>query len=214
MWKSFQALTRATRLSASYFPSISFRGVKVSSVRVGQVIRHKEIPCTVVKTAFVKPGKGGAFVQLELKRLDTGSKLNDRYRSTEDVEMIDIRDKNYQYLYGDGGNLVLMETETFEQIELPASLLSSTENSFLQEGMVVSVSSMDDGQAVGISMPSTVTCEVASTPPNLKTATVTSSFKPAVLDNGVTVQVPPFVAEGDKVVIDVSKGGEYVQRVK
>jgi elongation factor P len=164
-----------------------------------------------VKTAHVKPGKGGAFAQVELKNVVNGSKLNERFRSSETVERVRLEQKDYQYLYDQGDTLVFMETETYEQIEMPKDFLGDRA-AFLKEGMMVVVDSYE-GKPIGVALPDQVTLEVVEADPVVKGQTATSSYKPAVLENGVRILVPPFVAAGERVVVDTNEA-TYVKRAE
>ncbi len=182
-----------------------------NEIKPGHVILHNDQLWVTVKTAHVKPGKGGAFAQVELKNVINGSKLNERFRSSETVERVRLEQKDYQYLYDQGDMLVFMETETYEQIELPKDFVGERA-AFLKEGMKVMVDSYE-GKPLGISLPDHVTLEVVEADPVVKGQTATSSYKPAVLENGVRVMVPPFVAAGERVVVDTTEV-TYVRRAE
>jgi elongation factor P len=180
-----------------------------NEIKPGNVILHNDQLWVAVKTAHVKPGKGGAFAQVELKNLVSGSKLNERFRSSETVERVRLEQKDYQYLYDQGDMLVFMETETYEQIELLKEFVGERA-AFLKEGMMVTVNSYE-GKPIGISIPDHVTLQVVEADPVVKGQTATSSYKPAVLENGVRILVPPFVAAGERVVVDTNEA-TYVKR--
>ncbi len=180
-----------------------------NEIRPGNVVEHKGGLWVAVKTSHVKPGKGGAFAQVELKNLIDGTKLNERFRSSETVERVRLEQKNYQYLYGEGDMLVFMDTETYEQIELHKDFVGERA-AFLQESMEVVVES-HEGRPIGISMPDQVTLEVRETEPTIKGQTASSSYKPAVMDNGARVMVPPFITTGEKIVVDTNEL-TYVRR--
>jgi elongation factor P len=180
-----------------------------NEIKPGNVILHNDQLWVAVKTAHVKPGKGGAFAQVELKNLVSGSKLNERFRSSETVERVRLEQKDYQYLYDQGDMLVFMETETYEQIELLKEFVGERA-AFLKEGMMVTVNSYE-GKPIGISIPDQVTLQVVEADPVVKGQTATSSYKPAVLENGVRILVPPFVAAGERVVVDTNEA-TYVKR--
>ncbi len=182
-----------------------------NEIRIGNVIEHKGGLWVAVKTQHVKPGKGGAFAQVELKNLIDNSKLNERFRSAETVEKIRLEQKDYQYLYEADGMLTFMDTTTYDQIELPADFVGERA-AFLQDGMEVTVES-HEGRPLGISLPDHVTLEVTETEPVVKGQTAASSNKPAVMENGVRVMVPPFVNTGDKVVVDTNEV-TYVKRAE
>jgi elongation factor P len=180
-----------------------------NEIKPGNVILHNDQLWVAVKTAHVKPGKGGAFAQVELKNLVSGSKLNERFRSSETVERVRLEQKDYQYLYDQGDMLVFMETETYEQIELLKEFVGERA-AFLKEGMMVTVNSYE-GKPIGISIPDQVTLQVVEADPVVKGQTAASSYKPAVLENGVRILVPPFVAAGERVVVDTNEA-TYVKR--
>jgi elongation factor P len=182
-----------------------------NEIKPGNVILHNDQLWVAVKTAHVKPGKGGAFAQVELKNVVNGSKLNERFRSSETVERVRLEQKDYQYLYDQGDTLVFMETETYEQIEMPKDFLGDRA-AFLKEGMMVVVDSYE-GKPIGVALPDQVTLEVVEADPVVKGQTATSSYKPAVLENGVRILVPPFVAAGERVVVDTNEA-TYVKRAE
>jgi elongation factor P len=180
-----------------------------NEIRPGQVIEHDGGLWIAVKTAHVKPGKGGAFAQVELKNLRDGRKLNERFRSEDKVEAVKLERKDQQFLYETDGMLVFMDVETFEQVELPADILGDR-RPFLQDGMTAQVEYFDV-EALSVRLPDKATCEVVETEPVVKGQTAANSFKPAVLDNGVRVMVPPFVGTGERIVVMVETQ-EYVER--
>ena len=182
-----------------------------NEIKPGNVILHNDQIWVAVKTAHVKPGKGGAFAQVELKNLVTGSKLNERFRSSETVERVRLEQKDYQYLYDQGDTLVFMETETYEQVELAKEFVGERA-AFLKEGMMVTVNSYE-AKPIGITLPDHVTLEVVEADPVVKGQTAASSYKPAVLENGVRILVPPFVAAGERVVVDTTEA-TYVRRAE
>ncbi|MEM9371947.1 MAG: elongation factor P [Pseudomonadota bacterium] len=180
-----------------------------NEIRRGNIIEHNGGLWIAVKTDHVKPGKGGAFAQVELKNLRNGSKLNERFRSADKVERVRLEQKDQQFLYENDGMLVFMDSESFEQIELPADLLGDA-RPFLQDGMVVQIEYYEE-EALSVTLPEKVTCEVAETEPVVKGQTAANSFKPAILDNGVKIMVPPFVGQGEKVVVN-TETVEYSER--
>lgn len=157
----------------------------------------------IVEFQHVKPGKGGAFAQVELKNLVDGRKLNERFRSAETVERVRLEQKDYQYLYESEGMLTFMDNETYEQIELARDWVGERA-AFLQDGMKVTVES-HEGKPLGISLPDQVVLEVTETEPTVKGQTAASSYKPAMLENGVRVMVPPFITVGEKIVVDTNE---------
>ena len=180
-----------------------------NEIRPGNVIEHKGALWVAVKTQAVKPGKGPAYAQVELKNAIDGTKLNERFRSSETVERVRLEQKDYQFLYADGDMLTFMDTDTYEQIEIPAALLEERA-AFLQDGMKVTVES-HEGRAIGIALPDQVTLKVVEAEPVVKGQTAASSYKPAMLENGVRVLVPPFVGVGERVVVDTNEL-TYVRR--
>jgi len=174
-----------------------------NEIRPGNVIEHKGGLWVAVKTQAVKPGKGGAFNQVELKNLIDGSKLNERFRSSETVERIRLEQKDYQYLYAEGDMLTFMDLETYDQIQLPEELIGERAV-FLQDGMKVLVES-HEGKYIGVSLPDQVTLEVSEAEPVVKGQTAASSNKPAVLENGLRIMVPPFVGVGEKIIVDTNE---------
>jgi|TARA_B110000003_G_scaffold25565_1_gene24232 elongation factor P len=180
-----------------------------NEIRPGNVLEHDGGLWAAVKVDHVKPGKGGAFAQVEMRNLRNGSKLNERFRSADKVERVRLEQKDQQFLYESDGMLVFMDTETYEQIELSSELLGER-RPFLQDGMTIVVEFYDD-EALNATLPQKVTCTVIETEPVVKGQTAANSFKPAILDNGVKVMVPPFVAQDEKVVIN-TEAMEYSER--
>ncbi|MGG7565589.1 elongation factor P [Rhodovulum sp. DZ06] len=180
-----------------------------NEIRPGNIIEHDGGLWIAVKTQHVKPGKGGAFAQVELKNLRNGSKLNERFRSADKVERVRLEQKDQQFLYETDGMLVFMDNETFEQIELPADILGDR-RPFLQDGMTVKIEYYEE-EALSATVPEKVTCTIEDTEPVVKGQTAANSFKPATLDNGVRVMVPPFVGTGEAIVVN-TETFEYVER--
>ena len=180
-----------------------------NEIRPGNVLEHDGGLWSAVKVDHVKPGKGGAFAQVELRNLRNGSKLNERFRSADKVERVRLEQKDQQFLYESDGMLHFMDQETFDQVALPAEILGDR-RPFLQDGMVVQVEYYEE-EALSAQVPQKVTCEVAETEPVVKGQTAANSFKPAVLDNGVRITIPPFVGQGEKVVVN-TETMEYAER--
>ena len=180
-----------------------------NEIRPGNVLEHDGGLWSAVKVDHVKPGKGGAFAQVELRNLRNGSKLNERFRSADKVERVRLEQKDQQFLYETDGRLVFMDTDTFDQVELDAAILGER-RPFLQDGMMVQIEYYED-EALNASLPQKVTCTVAETEPVVKGQTAANSFKPAVLDNGVRVMIPPFVGEGEAIVVN-TETMEYAER--
>jgi elongation factor P len=164
-----------------------------------------------VKTQKVKPGKGGAYNQVELKNVTNGTKLNQRFRSDETVEEIYLEKKDFQFLYASGDMLTFMDMETYDQIELATDFVGD-QAQFLQDGMKTLVQ-MYDGRAIGISLPLQVTLEVTEADPVLRGGTAAPSYKSATLEYGMKIQVPPFVDAGTKVIVS-TEDGSYIRRAE
>lgn len=180
-----------------------------NEIRPGNVIQHKDSLWVAVKTNHVKPGKGGAFAQVELRNLLDGTKLNERFRASESVERVRLDQKDYQFLYADDGKLTFMDQESFEQIDIDQELLGERV-AFLQDGMEVTVESYE-GRSLGVQLPQHVTLEITETEPTVKGQTAAASYKPAMLNNGLRVMVPPFCSVGDKIIVDTEEV-TYVKR--
>jgi len=174
-----------------------------NEIRPGNVIQHNDSLWVAVKLQHVKPGKGGAFAQVELKNLLNGSKLNERFRSSETVERVRLEQSDYQFLFEADGMLTFMNTENYEQIELDADFVGDRK-AFLQDGMMVVVESFED-KPIGVRLPDQVTLEVRETEPVVKGQTAASSNKPATLENDVRIMVPPFVEAGDRIVVNTEE---------
>ncbi len=182
-----------------------------NEIRPGNVIEHNNSLWIAVKTQAVKPGKGPAYNQVELKNLINGSKLNERFRSSETVEKVRLEQKDFQFLFTQGDVLVFMDTGTYEQMEVPQEFVGER-SAFLQDGMMVVVE-MHEGRPIGISLPDQVTLAVAEADPVVRGQTAASSYKPAVLENGVRIMVPPFVTSGEKVIVDTNEIA-YIRRAE
>ena len=182
-----------------------------NSIRPGHVLSHKGSLWRAVKTFHTMPGKGGAFMQVELKNLIDGTKLNERFRSSETVEKVALEQREHQYLFTDGDTFTFMDLGTFEQIALHKDDVGE-QTAYLQEGMKVIVE-MHEGKAIGLSLPESVVLTIAETDAVVKGQTAASSYKPARLDNGIRTMVPPFIKAGDRVVVSTSDGS-YVKRAE
>lgn len=180
-----------------------------NEIKPGNVLEHDGSLWVAVKTSHVKPGKGGAFAQVEMKNLLNGSKLNERFRASETVERVRLEQKDFQFLYEEGDALVFMDNESYEQLELQKDFVGERA-AFLQDGMVVTVE-MHEERPIGVKLPDQVTLEVSETEAVVKGQTATSSYKPALMDNGVRVMVPPFITAGERIVVDTSEI-TYVKR--
>ncbi|MBX7146221.1 MAG: elongation factor P [Alphaproteobacteria bacterium] len=182
-----------------------------NSIRPGNIIEHEGKLWRAMRIQHTQPGKGGAYLQVELKDLRDGTKLNERFRSSESVERVHLDEKQYQYLFSEGNLYTFMDVETFEQISLDEDLIGEP-SVFLQDGMIVSVMSYE-GSPVSVSLPDTVIMEIVEADPVIKGQTASSSYKPAKLENGVRVMVPPHVGSGMKIVINTADSS-YVERAK
>lgn len=180
-----------------------------NEIRPGNVLEHNDGLWAAVKVEHVKPGKGGAFAQVELRNLRNGSKLNERFRSADKVEKVRLEQKDQQFLYENDGMLVFMDSKTYEQVELPVEILGAR-RPFLQDGMTIVVE-FHETEALSARVPQKVTCKIAETEPVVKGQTAANSFKPAVLDNGVKVMVPPFVGQDEMIVVNTDTM-EYSER--
>lgn len=180
-----------------------------NEIRPGNILEHNGGLWAAVKVDHVKPGKGGAFAQVELKNLRNGSKLNERFRSADKVEKVRLEQKDQQFLYETDGMLVFMDMESYEQIELPADILGER-RPFLQDGMTVQIE-YHEAEALSAALPQKVTCKIVETEPVVKGQTAANSFKPAVLDNGVRVMVPPFVGQDEDIIVN-TETMEYAER--
>jgi elongation factor P len=174
-----------------------------NEIRPGNVLEHNGGLWAVVKTNAVKPGKGGAFNQVEMKNLIDGTKLNERFRASETVERIRLDQKDFQFLYEQGEALVFMDLESYEQLELQKDFVGDR-RAFLQDGMMVTVE-LHDERPIGISLPDHVTLAISEADPVIKGQTATSSYKPAMLENGVRILVPPFISAGERVIVDTNE---------
>jgi len=174
-----------------------------NEIRPGNVLEHNGGLWAVVKTNAVKPGKGGAFNQVEMKNLIDGTKLNERFRASETVERIRLEQKDFQFLYEQGEALVFMDLESYEQLELQKDFVGDR-RAFLQDGMMVTVELYDE-RPIGIALPDHVTLEITEADPVVKGQTAASSYKPAILENGVRILVPPFISAGERVIVDTNE---------
>lgn len=182
------------------------------SIRPGYVLQHKNRLWVVTKIQHTQPGKGGAYMQVEMKDIRDGTKTNERFRSAETVERVRLDQKDYQYLYDDGTMLNFMDQETFEQITISRDMLDDQQSAFLTENMIVVIES-HEGEAIGITLPEHVTLEIVEADPVVKGQTASSSYKPAKLSNGARILVPPFIESGTRVIVNTATG-EYVERAK
>tara|TARA_B100000035_G_scaffold143301_1_gene121995 strand:- start:1147 stop:1707 length:561 start_codon:yes stop_codon:yes gene_type:complete len=184
--------------------------INASEIRVGMLLEYKNDLWQVLKTQHVKPGKGGAFAQVEMKSVNKNTKLNERFRSNETVEKASLEEIKYNYLYKDENNYFFMEPKSFNQIELKKDLVGE-KGKLLTENLEVLVSFYNDSP-LSVDLPNQVRCKIQTTDAALKGQTVSSSYKPAVLDNGLNIQVPPFIETGDEVIVD-TRNLEYVKKI-
>ena len=184
--------------------------INAGEIRVGMLLEYKNDLWQVLKTQHVKPGKGGAFAQVEMKSLNKNTKLNERFRSSETVEKASLEETTYNYLYSDEVNYFFMEPKTFEQIEIKKETVGD-KGKLLTENLEVSVSFYNE-KPLSIELPNQVQCKIETTDVALKGQTVSSSYKPATLDNGLNIQVPPFIEAGDEIVVD-TRNLEYVKKI-
>jgi len=182
-----------------------------NEIKPGMIIEHKDDLWSVLKAQHVKPGKGGAFNQVELKSVKKGTKLNERFRSSDNVERAILDDKKFNFLYEDEKSCYFMDQVNFEQISIDKSLLGE-KSKLLKENMEVDVQFYDD-QALSIDLPSSVELTIEATDAAIKGQTASSSYKPATLENGINITVPPFINSGDKIVLD-TRTLEYIKKIK
>ena len=182
-----------------------------NEIKPGNVIEHKNSLWVAVKSNAVKPGKGGAFNQVELKNLIDGSKLNQRFRATENVEKIRLEQKDFQFLYAEGDALVFMDLVTYDQLELQKDFVGERA-AFLKDGMTVTIE-IHEELPIGVRFPDHVTLEISEADAVVKGQTATSSYKPAVMENGMRVMVPQFISAGEKIVVDTNEL-TYVKRAE
>ena len=184
--------------------------INAGEIRVGMLLEYKNDLWQVLKTQHVKPGKGGAFAQVEMKSVGKNTKLNERFRSSETVEKASLEEISFNFLYEDERNFFFMNPKTFEQIEIKKDIVGE-KGKLLTENLEVSVSFYDE-TAISVDLPNHVNSIIESTDAALKGQTVSSSYKPAMLENGLNIQVPPFIESGDEIVID-TRNLEYVKKI-
>ncbi|WP_339630662.1 elongation factor P [uncultured Sneathiella sp.] len=180
-----------------------------NAIRPGNVVEHKGGLWVAVKIQHTQPGKGGAYLQVELKNLRDGSKLNERFRSSESVEKVRLEQKPHQFLYEDGELLTFMDTSNYEQVSLAKDMVGERA-AFLQDGMDVEIEFHEESPLTVI-LPEQVVLEITDTEPTVKGQTAASSYKPAILENGIRVMVPPFCGSGEKIVVN-TETSEYLKR--
>ena len=181
-----------------------------NEIRVGMLIEHKNDLWQVLKTQHVKPGKGGAFAQIEMKSVNRNTKLNERFRSSDTVEKASLDEIKFSYLYEDEDDYYFINPKTFEQINIKKDIIGE-KGKLLTENLEVDISFYNESP-LSVEMPNQVTCKVKTTDVALKGQTVSSSYKPATLDNGINIQVPPFIESEDEIIID-TRTIEYVKKI-
>ena len=184
--------------------------INAGEIRVGMLLEYKNDLWQVLKTQHVKPGKGGAFAQVEMKSVNKNTKLNERFRSNETVEKASLEEINYNFLYEDENGYYFMQPKTFEQIEIKKDIIGE-KGKLLTENLEVSINFYNE-KAISVDLPNQVSCKIETTDAALKGQTVSSSYKPAVLNNGLNIQVPPFIEPGDEVIVD-TRNLEYVKKI-
>ena len=181
-----------------------------NEIRVGMLIEHKDDLWQVLKTQHVKPGKGGAFAQIEMKSVNRNTKLNERFRSSDSVEKASLDEIKFNFLYEDETDYYFIDQKSFEQINIKKDIVGE-KGKMLSENLEVNISFYND-RPLAVDLPNQVTCKIASTDVALKGQTVSSSYKPATLDNGINIQVPPFIESEDTIIVD-TRTIEYVKKI-
>ena len=184
--------------------------IYASEIRVGMLVEYKDDLWQVLKTQHVKPGKGGAFAQVEMKSVNKNTKLNERFRSSESVEKASLDETKFNYLYDDETDYYFMDPKSFEQINIKKKIVGE-KGKLLTENLEVSISFYNENPLT-VELPNQVTCTIEITDVALKGQTVSSSYKPATLDNGISIQVPPFIDSGDKIIVD-TRSMEYIKKI-
>ena len=184
--------------------------INAGEIRVGMLLEYKNDLWQVLKTQHVKPGKGGAFAQVEMKSVGKNTKLNERFRSSESVEKASLQEMIFNFLYQDESKYFFIDAKTFEQIEIKKDIVGK-QGKLLTENLEVTVSFYND-MPISVELPNQVKCKIESTDVALKGQTVSSSYKPATLENGLNIQVPPFIESSDEVIID-TRTLEYIKKI-
>ena len=184
--------------------------INAGEIRVGMLLEYKNDLWQVLKTQHVKPGKGGAFAQVEMKSVGKNTKLNERFRSSETVEKALLEETNFNYLYDDENNYIFMNPKSFEQIEIKKNIVGD-KGKLLTENLEVTISFYNESP-ISVELPNQVTCKIKTTDAALKGQTVSSSYKPAVLNNGLNIQVPPFIEVDDEIIVD-TRNLEYIKKI-
>ena len=181
-----------------------------NEIRVGMLLEHKNDLWQVLKTQHVKPGKGGAFAQVEMKSMNKNTKLNERFRSSDTVEKASLDEIKFNFLYEDESDYYFINQKSFEQINIKKDIVGE-KGKMLSENLEVNISFYND-RPLTVNLPNQITCKIESTDVALKGQTVSSSYKPATLDNGINIQVPPFIESGDTIIVD-TRTIEYVKKI-
>ena len=184
--------------------------IYASEIRVGMLVEYKDDLWQVLKTQHVKPGKGGAFAQVEMKSVNKNTKLNERFRSSESIEKASLDETKFNYLYDDETDYFFMDPKSFEQINIKKDSVGE-KGKLLTENLEVNISFYNE-KPLTVDLPNQITCTIQSTDVALKGQTVSSSYKPATLDNGINIQVPPFIESGDKIIVD-TRTIEYIKKI-
>ena len=184
--------------------------INATEIRVGMIIEYKDDLWEVLKTNHVKPGKGGAFAQVEMKNLNKSTKLNERFRSSETVEKASLEEVKYNFLYSDETDFYFMNPSSFEQLNLKKNTVGE-KGRLLYENLEININFYNE-KPLNITLPNQITCKIDTTDVALKGQTVSSSYKPAKLENGLNIQVPPFIESGDTVIID-TRTMEYIKKI-
>ena len=184
--------------------------INANEIRVGMLLEYKDDLWQVLKTQHVKPGKGGAFAQVEMKSVNKNTKLNERFRSSETIEKASVEETKFNYLYKDENNYFFMNPKSFDQIEILKNRIGD-KGKLLTENLEVTVNFYNE-IPISIDLPNQVNCKIESTDAALKGQTVSSSYKPAILDNGLDIQVPPFIEVGDEIIVD-TRNLEYIKKI-
>ena len=184
--------------------------INATEIRVGMILEYKNDLWEVLKTQHVKPGKGGAFAQVEMKSLNKNTKLNERFRSSETVEKAILEETKFNFLYEDDENYYFINAKTFDQINIKKNVVGE-KGKMLTENLEVSINFFNENP-LSVDLPNQITSKVKTTDAALKGQTVSSSYKPAILDNGINIQVPPFIESGDEIILD-TRTIEYVKKI-
>ena len=184
--------------------------INAGEIRIGMLLEYKDDLWEVLKTQHVKPGKGGAFAQVEMKSVNKNTKLNERFRSNETVEKASLEEVKYNFLYEDGENYFFMEPKSFEQLSIKRNVIGE-KGKLLTENLEVTINFHNE-KPISVDLPNQIKCKIELTDAALKGQTVSSSYKPAKLNNGLNIQVPPFIEAGDDIIVD-TRNLEYVKKI-